>query len=63
MSNPTFEKQLKTLQKHCKLLLNQPIIEFQEKNNVLIDKIEVELGLDNSICEIKITVFSKPFKS
>jgi hypothetical protein len=43
MSEPTFENAFSNLQKHLRLLINQPIVEFQEKHGVKIRDVDIDL--------------------
>jgi hypothetical protein len=57
MTEPSFENSKSQLEKRIRQLINQPLIEFQEVNERIIFKIEIDiqLGVDNkeNISKIK----------
>jgi len=66
MSKPSFGVDLARLQEHCKLLINQPLTEFQEKHNITITSIDIDfIDLSSRVEQIrqirnfKITIIPK----
>ncbi|MFA5934967.1 MAG: hypothetical protein WC827_03730 [Candidatus Paceibacterota bacterium] len=49
MSNPDFPELKARLENHIRLLIDQPIREFQENNGVMIYSIEIRLNKEPTI--------------
>lgn len=49
---PTFENQHKKLHEHLRFLISQPIRDFQERNKVKIERVEVTL-VEGSVVRVR----------
>ncbi len=55
MSNPSFDNDKAKLNEHLRFLIAQPIRDFQERNKVKIEKVDICL-LEGSVEKVKIKI-------
>ena len=48
MSEPSFDDKKAKLENHLKLLINQPLVEFQENTGVIVFSVEVRLNKEQT---------------